>query len=301
MSATGVLVTLSPRDFDAVLFDLDGVLTPTASVHAAAWKRLFDDFLRRRADASGSEPLVPFDVDADYRRYVDGKPRSDGVRAFLESRGIALPEGGPDETPGMGSVQALGGLKDQYFLEQLESRGVEPFESSVALVRALRAQEVRTAVVTSSRNCALVLEAAGIASLFDVRVDGNDIQALGLAGKPAPDTFLEAARRLASEPARAVVVEDAIAGVAAGRAGGFGLIVGVDRACQAHALRDAGADEVVTDLAQVQVATEPSAAWSLVYETCDPAREGIREALCTLGNGYFATRGALPWAQSSWS
>jgi trehalose/maltose hydrolase-like predicted phosphorylase len=165
-------------------------------------------------------------------------------------------------------------------------------------VRALRAQEVRTAVVTSSRNCALVLEAAGIASLFDVRVDGNDIQALGLAGKPAPDTFLEAARRLASEPARAVVVEDAIAGVAAGRAGGFGLIVGVDRACQAHALRDAGADEVVTDLAQVQVATEPSAAWSLVYETCDPAREGIREALCTLGNGYFATRGALPWAQA---
>jgi len=202
MIATGALVTLSPRDFDAVLFDLDGVLTPTASVHAAAWKRLFDDVLRGRAEASG-ETFIPFDIAADYRRYVDGKPRDDGVRAFLESRRIALPEGKADEAPGTQSVRALGNLKDDYFLEQIRSAGVEPYASSVALVRALRAQDIRTAVVSSSRNCALVLEAAGIAQLFDVRVDGNDVERLGLTGKPAPDAFLEAARRLKTDPGRA--------------------------------------------------------------------------------------------------
>jgi HAD superfamily hydrolase (TIGR01509 family) len=199
MIATGALVTLSPRDFDAALFDLDGVLTPTASVHAAAWKRLFDDALRELAAARG-ERFVPFDIDTDYRRYVDGRPRYDGVRAFLESRHIDLPEGELDEPPGTASMQALAGLKDQYFLEQLRRDGVEPYESSVALVRALREQGVRTGVVSSSRNCALVLETAGIASLFDVRVDGNDIERRGLKGKPAPDMFLEAAQRLKTKP-----------------------------------------------------------------------------------------------------
>ena len=297
MVATGAVVTLSPRDFDAVLFDLDGVLTPTASVHAAAWKRLFDDALRQHAAANG-EPFVPFDIDSDYRRYVDGKPRYDGVRAFLEARGVELPEGEPDAPPGTLSLHALASLKDEYFLEQLRRDSVAPYESSVALVRALRARSVRTGVVSSSRNCALVLETAGIASLFDVRVDGNDLERFGLAGKPAPDMFLEAARRLNAQPARAAVVEDAIAGVAAGRAANFGMVIGVDRGCNAHALRDAGADAVVLDLAQVRIATEPPAAWSLVYESYDPAREGIREALCTLGNGYFATRGALPWVRA---
>jgi beta-phosphoglucomutase family hydrolase len=295
MTNIAAVVTVSPRDYDAVLFDLDGVLTKTASVHAAAWKRLFDGFLEQRAAATG-EPFVPFDIDADYRRYVDGKPRYDGVAAFLEARGIELPRGAPAEPPGTQTVQALGNLKDQYFMQHLEQHGVEVYAASIELVRTLRAQEIKTAVVSSSKNCAAVLEAAGISQLFDARVDGNDVTRLGLKGKPAPDAFLEAARRLRTEPSRAVVVEDAIAGVEAGHAGGFGLVIGVDRSGQSQALRQAGADTVVTDLAQVQVAVEPPSTWSLVYEDFDPAREGMREALCALGNGYFGTRGAMAWA-----
>ena len=291
-----VVITLSPRDYDAVLFDLDGVLTRTASVHAAAWKKLFDGFLEQRATQAG-EPFVPFDIDTDYPRYVDGKPRYDGVAAFLESRGIELPMGAPEDGPDVQSVRALGNLKDRYFLQHLEQHGVEPYEAAIALVRTLRAQEIKTAVVSSSNNCAAVLEAAGIAQLFDARVDGTDVTRLELKGKPAPDAFLEAARRVGVEPSRAVVVEDAIAGVEAGRAGRFGCVIGVDRRGHAQALRDAGADVVVTDLAQVRVAVEPPSAWSLVFEGFDPAQEGIREALCTLGNGYFATRGAAAGAR----
>lgn len=279
-------ITLSPRDHDAVLFDLDGVLTRTARVHAAAWKRVFDDFLRRRSVESGA-PFVEFDSDDDYRRHVDGKPRTDGVVAFLESRNIEL---APD------ARQALASRKDEYFVEQLKELGVETYDAAVTLVRALRARGIKTAVVSSSMNCKAVLERAGIAELFDARVDGVDLTSLGLAGKPAPDTFLEAARRLSVEPSRAVVVEDALAGVAAGRAGGFGCVIGVDRRGQSLALRDAGADVVVLSLAQVRVASEAPSAWSLVFEGLDPEREGIRESLCTLGNGYFATRAAAPWA-----
>jgi len=289
------VITLSPRDYDAVLFDLDGVLTRTASVHAAAWKKLFDGFLERRAAQAG-EPFVPFDIDTDYPRHVDGKSRYDGVAAFLKSRGIDLPWGAPEDGPDVQSVHALGSLKDRYFLQHLEQHGVEPYEAAIALVRILRANEIKTAVVSSSNNCAAVLEAAGIAQFFDTRVDGTDITRLELEGKPAPDAFWEAARRLGADPSRAVVVEDAIAGVAAGRAGRFGCVIGVDRRGQAQALRDAGADVVVTDLAQVRVAVEPPSAWSLVFEDFDPAQEGTREALCTLGNGYFATRGAAAGA-----
>jgi len=290
-----VVFTISPRDYDAVLFDLDGVLTRTASVHAAAWKKLFDGFLEQRATLTG-EPYVPFDIAADYPRYVDGKPRYDGVASFLESRGIELPSGEPEDGPDVQSMRALGNLKDGYFLQHLEQHGVDPYESAIALVRKLRAQEIRTAVVSSSDNCAAVLEAAGIAQLFDARVDGTDVTRLGLKGKPAPDAFVEAAGRVGAEPSRAVVVEDAIAGVEAGHAGRFGCVIGVDRRGHAQALRDAGADVVVRDLAQVRVAVEPPSAWSLVYEGFDPAQEGIREALCTLGNGYFATRGAAAGA-----
>jgi beta-phosphoglucomutase family hydrolase len=297
MTGIAPVVTLSPRDYDAVLFDLDGVLTKTAGVHAAAWKKLFDGFLEQHAAATG-EAFVPFDINADYRRYVDGKPRYDGVAAFLEARGIELPWGAPEDPPGTHTVQALGNLKDQYFMQHLKQDGVEVYEASVALVRTLRAQEVKIAVVSSSKNCAAVLEAVGISPLFDARVDGTDITRLGLKGKPAPDAFLAAARRLRVEPSRAVVVEDAIAGVEAGHAGRFGLVIGVDRSGQSRALRAAGAHAVVTDLAQVQVAVEPPSAWSLVYEDFDPAREGVREALCALGNGYFATRGAAAWARA---
>ncbi len=295
MSCLCPIITLSPRDYDAVLFDLDGVLTRTARVHAAAWKKLFDGFLEQRATKAG-EPFVPFDVETDYPRYVDGKPRYDGVAAFLASRGIELPLGAPADGPEVQSVRALGNLKDRYFLQRLEQDGVEPYEAAIALVRTLRAQQIKTAVVSSSNNCAAVLDAAGIAQLFEARVDGKEVTRLELEGKPAPDAFLEAARRLGTEPSRAVVVEDAIAGVEAGRAGRFGCVIGVDRREQARALRDAGADVVVTDLAQVRVAVEAPSAWSLVFEEFDPAQEGIREALCTLGNGHFATRGAAAGA-----
>jgi beta-phosphoglucomutase-like phosphatase (HAD superfamily) len=179
-----VVITLSPRDYDAVLFDLDGVLTRTASVHTSAWKRLFDGFLEQRATQSG-EPFIPFDIDADYPRYVDGKSRYDGVTAFLKSRGIELPLGTPEDGPDVQSVHTLGDLKDRYFLEHLEQHGVDPYETSVALVRKLRALEIKTAVVSSSNNCAEVLEAAGITQLFDARVDGTDITRLKLKGKPS--------------------------------------------------------------------------------------------------------------------
>ena len=285
-----VVMTLSPGDYDAVLFDLDGVLTRTASVHASAWKKLFDSFLEQRATRVG-KPFVPFDIDVDYPLYVDGKPRYEGVAAFLKSRGIELPTGTPEDGPDVQSVCALGNLKDRYFLQHLEQHGVDSYEASISLVRKLRDHGIKTAVVSSSDNCAAVLDAAGIAQLFDARVDGTDITRLDLKGKPAPDAFLEAARTVGAEPSRAVVVEDAISGVEAGRAGEFGCVIGVDRRGHPKALRDAGADVVVTDLAQVGVAVDPPSEWSLVFEGFDPAQEGIREALCTLGNGYFATRG----------
>ena len=287
------VITLSPKDYDAVLFDLDGVLTRTARVHAAAWKRLFDGFLQQRSAETG-EVFVPFDVESDYSLYVDGKPREDGVIAFLQSRGIEVPLGRPGDGPSVNSVYGLGNLKDQYFLEHLKQHGIECYEPSIGFVRALRAQDVKTAVVSSSRNCTAVLEAAGITEIFDVRVDGLDVSRLGLKGKPAPDSYLEAARRLKVEPPRAVVVEDAIAGVQAGCAGGFGLIIGVDRGGRSLELRRAGANVVVADLAEVRLAVEPPSTWALVFEGFDPPTEGRREALCALGNGYFATRAATP-------
>jgi beta-phosphoglucomutase family hydrolase len=289
------VITLSPQDYDAVLFDLDGVLTRTARIHAAAWKQLFDEFLEQRSVQTGAA-FAPFDLDADYRRHVDGKPRYEGVAAFLESRGIELPSGTPEDGPDVQSVRALGNLKDQYFLRNLERSGVEVDAAAIVLVRNLRAQQLKTAVVSSSNNCLAVLEAADIAQLFDASVDGLDITRLELKGKPAPDGFLEAARRLGVEPSRAVVVEDAIAGVEAGRAGRFGCVIGVERGGREQELRDAGADAVVTDMRQIEIAEESTAGWSLVYQDFDPEKEGIREALCTLGNGYFATRGAAAGA-----
>ena len=241
---------LNRQLFDAVLFDLDGVLTDTASIHAVCWKQLFDDFLRRRAEASG-EPFQPFDVRSDYAAHVDGKPRYDGVRDFLGSRGITLAEGCSADPPGDNTVQALGNHKDAFFGDALESQGVEVFQSSIDLVKQLRHDGMKTAVVSASRHCAEVLDAAGIADLFDIRVDGNTIEALGIAGKPAPDSFLEAARELGAEPSRAVVIEDANSGVQSGRAGDFGLVVGVARKDNARELMANGADMTVTDLEEL--------------------------------------------------
>lgn len=235
--------------FDAVLFDLDGVLTSTAAQHFAAWKEMFDAFLGGHRDEAG-EDRSPF-TQADYNAHVDGVPRYDGVRNFLAARGIALEEGSPEDAPEVDTVHGLGNRKNDLVNELIRRDGVQPYEGSVTLVRALRAQGVRTAVVTSSRNGPTILRAAGIEELFDARVDGNVAAELDLPGKPAPDTFLEAARRLEVTPQQAVVVEDALSGVRAGRSGRFGLVIGVDRVGQADALREHGADVVVRDLAEL--------------------------------------------------
>lgn len=241
---------LSVDDFDAVLFDLDGVVTATAKVHSAAWKRLFDDYLATVAERQGS-PFRPFTED-DYLRYVDGKPRYQGIRSFLESRDIALPFGEADDSQDAETVCGLGNRKNRYFNRHLDEEGVEVFETSLELIRALRAKGMRIAVVSSSKNCEKVLEVAGIAELFDLRFDGTHAAELRLEGKPSPDTYLAAAERLGVEAARAVVVEDAISGVQAGRAGGFGLVVGVDRTGEAEALKENGADIVVADLGELR-------------------------------------------------
>ena len=232
------------------LFDLDGVLTQTAKVHAAAWQEMFDDFLRQRAERTG-EPFVPFDPVADYDKYVDGKPREDGTRSFLQSREIELPEGSDSDLPGTASVAGLSSLKNQIVLRKIADGGVQVYPGSIRYLDAVGQAGLRRAVVTSSANATSVLAAAGITDQFDAVVDGVVAKREGLAGKPAPDTYLYAARALGLEPADAVVYEDALAGVAAGRAGHFGVVVGVDRVGQADALRKAGADIVVRDLAEL--------------------------------------------------
>jgi beta-phosphoglucomutase family hydrolase len=243
----------SPRrlsDLDAVIFDMDGVVTETATVHASAWKKLFDEFLRARADETG-EPFEPFDEKADYESYVDGKNRYDGVRSFLESRSITLPDGDPSDPPGDGTVCALGNRKDEYFLAHVQEEGVRPYESTVRLIRDLRSKGKPIGLVTASRNADQVLAGAGVADLFDARVDGVVSADLGLKGKPDPAAYLEAARRLGVDPAKTAVVEDARSGVEAGARGGFGLVVGVARAGQEAALKKAGADVVVKDLGEL--------------------------------------------------
>lgn len=238
-----------PPEVTACLFDLDGVLTRTATVHAAAWKETFDAFLRARAAETG-EPFVEFSP-TDYDRYVDGRPRLDGTRSFLRSRGIDLPEGESSDPPDAVTVNGLSNSKNQRVLALLDAGKVEVYEGSVAYVRAVRDAGLRTAVVSSSANTAQVLEAAGIADLFEARIDGLVAIERGLKGKPAPDTFLAGAEALGVTPERAVVFEDALAGVEAGRAGGFALVVGVDRVGQSDQLKAHGADVVVQDLSEL--------------------------------------------------
>lgn len=244
---------LTIERYDAVLFDLDGVLTATARVHAACWKKTFDRFLKERAEQRG-EVFQPFRIDPDYLLHVDGKPRYDGVRDFLHSRGISLPEGSPGDSPGHYSVCALGNSKDGFIAEAIRTEGVDAYEDAVVLVRNLIDQGIRTAVVSSSRHCAQALEAAGIDGLFEVRVDGITLHEKGLAGKPAPDSFLEAAHLLGVDRGRSAVIEDAISGIRAGVAGGFALVVGVDRKNDAASLLESGAHIVVTDLRELMPA-----------------------------------------------
>jgi beta-phosphoglucomutase family hydrolase len=239
-----------PDGITTCLFDLDGVLTQTAAVHARAWKQMFDEFLRDWSERTG-EPFQEFDRPTDYDEFVDGKPRLDGVLSFLRSRGIELPMGSPSDPPDADTAHGLGTRKNDLVLELIRRQGVEPFEGSVRFTEAARDRGLRRAVVSSSTNCRDVLVAAGIDHLFEAIVDGVVAERDGLAGKPAPDTFLAAARVLEAEPAQAVVFEDAQAGVEAGRAGNFGWVVGVDRTGQAEALRRRGADVVVQDLAEL--------------------------------------------------
>jgi beta-phosphoglucomutase family hydrolase len=239
-----------PDDVTACLFDLDGVLTQTAKVHAAAWKQTFDEYLRQRAEQRG-EKFVPFDKVADYDEYVDGKPRYDGVRSFLKSRGIELPEGDEHDDSGAETIRGIGDRKNEIVLGMIKHDGVEAYDGSVRFAKAANAAGLRRAVVSSSTNCRDVLHAAGIENLFEAVIDGHVADEQHLKGKPAPDTFLAGAKALGVEPAHAAVFEDALAGVEAGRAGNFGFVVGVDRVGQAEALKAHGADVVVEDLAEL--------------------------------------------------
>jgi len=239
-----------PPAIKACLFDLDGVLTDTARTHATAWKQMFDEFLLARSKIEGT-PFVPFDAAHDYDEFVDGRQRFDGVRSFLESRGVELPEGTHADPPGEDTIGGLGNRKNELALSLIHRDGVDVFEGSVRFVRTARAEGLGTAVVSGSANCGQVLDAAGIAALFDVRIDGVVAEREHLPGKPAPDTYLRAATLLGVAPGEAAVFEDALAGVAAGRAGHFGFVVGVDRVGQAEALRRAGADVVVGDLGEL--------------------------------------------------
>ncbi len=239
-----------PEQVHACLFDLDGVLTDTASVHKKAWKVMFDSYLRERAERTG-EQFVPFDPGADYLKFVDGKRREDGVRSFLASRGIELPEGKPDDPPGAETVHGLGNRKNELFTKTLREDGVEVFEGSRRYLQTVAEAGLGTAVVSSSANTRDVLEITGLDRFVQQRVDGVTMREEHMPGKPAPDSFLRAAQLLEVAPAEAAVFEDAIAGVEAGRAGNFGLVVGVDRVGQSDALRRNGADIVVTDLAEL--------------------------------------------------
>jgi beta-phosphoglucomutase family hydrolase len=239
-----------PDGVVACLFDMDGVVTQTAVVHAAAWKEMFDEFLRARTESTGT-PFVPFDSHSEYDTYVDGKPRLDGTRSFLESRGIDLPQGTPDDPPGTPTLYGLSNRKNNLVLEKIAAGGVQVYSGTITYIRSVKDHGISTAIVSASANTVQIMKSAGIEGLFDVRIDGVIAKQRSLRGKPAPDTFLAAAEALNVTAKQAAVFEDAQAGVAAGRAGSFALVVGVDRVGQAEALHEHGADIVVKDLAEL--------------------------------------------------
>lgn len=299
-------VTLSPQLYEAVIFDMDGVVTQTATVHATAWKKLFDEFLTQYAEQH-HQPFKPFDIEFDYLKYVDGKKREDGLISFLDSRGLHIPMGNPDDSPDQQTVYGMSQRKDEFFLEQLYQNGVQAYDSTISLIKRLREKHIRTAIISASRHCEEVLRAAQVLDLFDTRVDGIVAEQLHLPGKPNPDVFLEAARRLDVLPSKAVVIEDAISGVEAGHAGKFGLVIGINRHHLAADLKTHGADVVVEDLIQVSLSQSEDSCvhhsniqapapdmndWALIYDRYVSAEEGRRETLCALGNGYFVTRAA---------
>ena len=249
------LLPLSTDHVDAILFDLDGVLTDSASLHARSWKTLFDSFLR---DKNG-ENFRAFDEDRDYRAFVDGRPRLDGIRSFLAARGIELPEGTPEDCEPARTVHGLGRRKNVLFLEALEKEGIRTFPAAIAFLNDVREAGFKTALVSSSRNARAIVDKAGLTGCFDGWIDGNDVQRRGLSGKPAPGMFVAAANALGVEPRRTVVIEDALAGVEAGVRGGFGLVIGVDRTHHPEALAEAGAHLVVKHLSDIPITGRPSA------------------------------------------
>ncbi|ANT64530.1 beta-phosphoglucomutase family hydrolase [Prosthecochloris sp. CIB 2401] len=287
-----------------VIFDLDGVITGTAKIHSLAWESMFNTFLKKHAEESG-EPFVPFDPASDYLKYVDGKPRMEGVRSFLESRNIELPFGDLDDSPEADTICGLGNLKNKDFTEILRKEGPEVFQTSVAFIKELRRRGIRTGIASSSRNCQLILQLADLEDLFETRVDGEVSIELGLKGKPNPDIFTTAAANLGLHPHDCVVVEDAISGVQAGSAGNFGLVLGIAREIEPSALLGEGADIVVGDLGEISVdeveewfgegMAEDS--WNFSYHRYEPEMERLRETLTAVGNGYLGSRGA--WEGSS--
>jgi len=296
---------MKKHKLQAVIFDLDGVITKTATVHSHAWKKMFDDYLRERAEKKG-EPFKEF-TQEDYLAFVDGKPRYDGVKSFLESRNIDLPFGTPEDTTDKETVCGLGNRKNESFNEVLRNDGVEVYPSTVKLMEQLHKENIRVGVASSSKNCEAVLEAAGLSHLVETRVDGVVSAEIGLNGKPAPDIFLTAAKNLHCDYNYSVVVEDAVSGVAAGRNGNFGLVLGVAREDNKAGLWANGADWVVEDLSEITL--EDIYRWfdvemeqnsnRLVYHDYDVAKERSREALLTVGNGFFGTRGAMEETSSN--
>lgn len=288
----------------AVVFDMDGVVTDTASVHSSAWKQLFDEILAdpRLQPAEGCEPgdvnRGEFLISTDYRTFVDGRAREDGVRTLLASRNAALPEGTEGDQPGDWTVQGQAALKNDYFQKELDEHGVEVFQSTVDLARRLKDAGIPTALVTASRNSRSVLEAAELGDLFEVIVDGAYALEHGIPGKPAPDMFLAGAEQLGVDPAQSVVIEDAVSGVQAAKAGGFGLVVGINRHGERRDLEEAGADLVINDAAELDLGADRSDPWKLVFRGYDPHQEGHREVLLALANGYMGVRGARPEAQA---
>ncbi len=279
--------------YDAVLFDMDGVVTNTASIHAAAWKQLFDSVLRDpRVQVADPEKL--FDMTDDYERYVDGRSREDGVSAYLSARQIALPPGTPEDRPAAWTIAGLAARKNELFLAELHKRGLRSYPGTIALLTRLRSAGVPIGLVTASRNARQMLAAAGLADMFDTIVDGQVALDQRLPGKPDPAMFVEAARRLGVAVERTAVVEDAVSGVSAAHIGGFGLVVGIARLGHREALEEAGADVVVHDVGELDLGASRTNPWVLVYQGFDPDHEGHREALMALGNGYMVTRGARP-------
>ena len=288
---------INPEFYDAILFDLDGVVTKTADTHAKAWKKLFDEYLEKKSNSGDYEP---FDIKKDYIRYVDGKPRYKGIESFIASRSIDISYGSVNDPPDKETICGLGNRKNQFFSDLLKKEGVKVYQSTIDLIRELRKKGFKTAIVSSSKNCSPVLKAAEIEALFDTRVDGVVSEDLGLTGKPEPDIFLEAARRLNADINRCVVVEDALSGVEAGKKGGFGMVIGVNRSDQAKELKRKGAHIVVEDLSEIEAGLEKETSWDQTYMGFDPEDEGRREAMCAIGNGYFVTRGAAPEANADY-